>query len=234
MPNPEAIESQPPESGAVARGGEAHLADDLKTPLAVVIANLELLTELVASVQVEASGQGGPRLDAGAWLATQMAEAEKCLCDAHTAAERLRGIVAPKKPLPQSASDRAPPLRKSALRPARIMIVDDEEGLVRVLRRIFREYDAVVHTSAQHALDRIIIGERFDVILSDVGMPGMSGCDLYDAIRRVATDQATRMVFVTGGSDERSEKALAATGQPVLMKPFNPSELRAFVEKFLA
>jgi CheY-like chemotaxis protein len=234
VPTPEILESEPPESGAVARGAEPHLADDLKTPLAVVIANLELLTQLVASVQVEASGQGGPRLDAGTWLATQMAEAEKCLCDAHTAAERLRAIVAPKKPLPQSASDRVPPHRTSTLRPARIMIVDDEEGLVRTLRRIFREYDAVVHTSAQHALDRVIIGERFDVILSDVGMPGMSGCDLYDEIRRIAPGQAARMVFVTGGSDEWSERGLAATGQPVLMKPFNPGELRAFVEKFLA
>jgi len=65
VPNPETLESQPPESGAVARGDEPHLADDLKTPLAVVIANLELLTELVASVKVEAAGQGGPRLAAG-------------------------------------------------------------------------------------------------------------------------------------------------------------------------
>jgi DNA-binding response OmpR family regulator len=62
----------------------------------------------------------------------------------------------------------------------------------------------------------------------------MSGCDLYDEIHRVAPEQASRIVFVTGGlPDQRTENALAAIGQPVLMKPFNPQELRAFIEKFL-
>jgi len=198
--------------------------------LAIVIANLQLLTELVNSVQVEAAG--GLRADAEAWLTTRMAEADNCLSDAHVAAERMREIVAPKKSLRQGASDRPPPVRE-ALRPARILIVDDEVGLGRALQRLFRDYDTVVNTSAQDALDRIVIGERFDLILSDVGMPGMSGCELYEEIRRLDPEQASRMVFVTGGSDERSETALAATGQPVLAKPFNPKELRSFVEKFL-
>jgi CheY-like chemotaxis protein len=209
------------------------LADDLKNPLAVVIANLQLLADLVTSVQAGASIEGGLRPDAGEWLTTRMGEADNCLSDAHAAIERIREIVAPKKSLRQSASNRAPSLRKEVFRSARILIVDDEESLARVMHRIFRDYDAVVHTSAQHALDRITMGERFDVILSDVGMPGMSGCDLYDEIRRVAPGQAARMVFVTGGSDERGERALAATGQPVLMKPFGPKELRTFIEKFL-
>ena len=64
-------------------------------------------------------------------------------------------------------------------------------------------------------------------------MPGMSGCELYDEIRRIAPEQAARMVFVTGGSDECSERALAASGRPVLTKPFASKELRSFVEKFL-
>jgi CheY-like chemotaxis protein len=251
MRNPLPGESQPPESGPVVRGqpdptpdantapgrhdsrsadAASILADELKTPLAVVIANLQLLTELVASVQVEAAG--GLRPDAEAWLTTRMAEADNCLCDARVAAERIRETVAPKKPLRQRASDR-PPALKDALRPARILIVDDEVGLGRALQRLFRDYDAVVNTSAQGALDRIVIGERFDLILSDVGMPGMSGCDLYDEIRRLDPEQASRMVFVTGGSDAQSEKGLAASGQPVLMKPFDPKELRSFVEKFL-
>jgi CheY-like chemotaxis protein len=255
MGNPETFESavpksDPPESGPIVRGERAlsvdgksgpgrHdssagaasvLADDLKNPLAVVIANLQLLTELVAQVQAEAAG--GLRPDAQAWLTLRMAEADNCLSDAHVAAERIREIVAPRRPLRQGVSDRPPPLGQ-ALRPARILIVDDEVGLGRALQRLFRDYDTVVNTSAQGALDRIVIGERFDLILSDVGMPGMSGCDLYDEIRRLDPEQASRMVFVTGGSDERSEKTLAETGQPVLMKPFDPKELRAFVEKFI-
>jgi CheY-like chemotaxis protein len=232
-------ESQPPESGPVVRGerdpdAALVLADGLKTPLAVVIANLQLLADLVTSVQSEATREGGLRSDFAGWLTIRLAGAESYLADAHGAAERLREIVAPKEPLPQGANERALPTKGDRLRPARILIVDDDESVARALQRVFRDYDAVVNIGARHALDRIIIGERFDVILSDVTMPRMSGCDLYDEIHRVAPEQASRIVFVTGGlPDQRTENALAAIGQPVLMKPFNPQELRAFIEKFL-
>jgi CheY-like chemotaxis protein len=246
-------ESQPPESGPVARTEQERcdadafpharhdsasanvasgLADDLKNPLAILISNLQLLADLVTSLRAEAATKGGLRPDAQERLTSRMSEADACLSDAWAAAERMREIVAPKRALRQGASDRPPPLN-GALRPARILIVDDEVGLGRALQRLFRDYDTVANTSAQGALDRIVIGERFDLILSDVGMPGMSGCDLYEEIRRLDPEQAGRMVFVTGASDEQSERALAASGQPVLRKPFDPKELRAFVERFL-
>jgi CheY-like chemotaxis protein len=120
-------------------------------------------------------------------------------------------------------------------RAGRILIVDDNEKLARTQQRVLSDLDAVVEisVSAQHALDRIVIGETFNVILCDVTMPLMSGCDLHDEIRRFAPEQAARMVFITGGLDERTEKAVAATGRPVLMKPFDPGELRTFIERFL-
>jgi len=42
--------------------------------------------------------------------------------------------------------------------------------------------------------------ERFDVIVSDLMMPEMTGMALYDEVQRVAADQAERMVFMTGGA----------------------------------
>jgi CheY-like chemotaxis protein len=84
------------------------------------------------------------------------------------------------------------------------------------------------------ALGRVVTGERFDVIVSDVTMPGMSGPDLHSEIRHFAPEQAGRMVFLTGGGmDPSAEGSLTATGQPVFAKPFDTRELRAFVEKFL-
>jgi CheY-like chemotaxis protein len=236
---PQPGDSQPPESGPVVRGepdpgAAAVLADGLKTPLEVVIANLQLLADLVTSVQSEVARAAGLRSELAAWLAIRMAEARSCLADANGAAERLREIVAPEEPLEQGASERALPVKRDRLRPARILIVDDDASVARALQRVFRDYDAVINIGARHALDRIVVGERFDVILSDVTMPRMSGCDLYDEIHRVAPEQASRIVFVTGGlPDQRTEHALAAIGQPVLMKPFNPIELRTFIEKFL-
>src|SRR5579859_4028439 len=69
------------------------VADDLKNPLAIVISNLQLLAELVASVQGEVGRDGGLDHEAGSWLATRMAEADHCLSDARAAAERIREIV---------------------------------------------------------------------------------------------------------------------------------------------
>jgi CheY-like chemotaxis protein len=84
------------------------------------------------------------------------------------------------------------------------------------------------------ALQKLAGGERFDVIVSDVMMPAMRGFDLHAEIRRFAPAQADRIVFLTGGcASEADAEALSATGQPVLSKPFDPKELRAFVKKFL-
>ncbi|HEV3192078.1 MAG TPA: response regulator, partial [Polyangiaceae bacterium] len=225
MRKPRAIEGAVPEGAPLSRdgqeglaGGKPHpgrhdspcrdpalLGHDLRNPLAIVIANLQLLADLVAGVQAQAAVAGSLPPAAGAWLTTRMEDADSCLCDARAAAERIRDAIAPRKPLRQSASDRVPPI-KEVLRPARILIVDDEESLARAMQRVFRDYDTVVHTSAQHALDRIVIGERFDVILCDVEMPGMSGCDLHEEIRSVVPEQGDRMVFVTGGPGHERTK----------------------------
>jgi CheY-like chemotaxis protein len=49
------------------------------------------------------------------------------------------------------------------------------------------------------ALERICAGDHFDVILCDVMMPHMNGVELRDRIEAISSDQAARIVFVTGG-----------------------------------
>jgi CheY-like chemotaxis protein len=119
-------------------------------------------------------------------------------------------------------------------RPARILIVDDDESVGRALYRSLSEYEVVVQSSPVDAVALLDRGERFDVILSDLAMPSMSGCDLLVAIRGLAPEQAGRVVFLTGGArDQETEELLAATGQPVLNKPLAPKALREFIEQFL-
>jgi hypothetical protein len=71
------------------------LAADLRNPLAVVIANLQLLVELVARVQADAGRRIPLSPEVAGWLASHLAEVGDCLSDAHAAAERIREIVAP-------------------------------------------------------------------------------------------------------------------------------------------
>jgi len=117
----------------------------------------------------------------------------------------------------------------------RVLIVDDVERLAQSLRRVFSEYDVVVCTGGQQALDRIVSGEWFDVIFSDVDMPGMTGCELYEAILCQVPEQAERFVFVTGDSSGvRIKVPLASYGRPILEKPVDPHEIRAFAMRFFA
>ena len=85
-------------------------------------------------------------------------------------------------------------------------------------------------TRAEEALARIKSGKRFDVILSDLMMPQMTGMDLYEELTRVSVDQAERMIFLTGGAFTAQARAFldAVTNQRV-DKPFDAIHLRSII-----
>ncbi len=116
-------------------------------------------------------------------------------------------------------------------RRGRVLVVDDELSVGNALRRILAgEHDVVALTSARDAHDRIKAGERFDVIVCDLMMPEMTGMDLHAALQSGAPDQASRMVFLTGGAFTDKAKAfLTSVTNPQMEKPFDTSALRALV-----
>jgi len=112
-----------------------------------------------------------------------------------------------------------------------ILIVDDEPMIGDVLRRsLVHEHDVAAVSRARDALDRIAGGERFDVILSDLMMPEMTGMDLHAELARIAPDQASALVFMTGGAFTASAREfLDRVSNPWLDKPFDLEELQALV-----
>ncbi len=63
-------------------------------------------------------------------------------------------------------------------------------------------------------------------------MPTMTGDLFYAEVRRLAPEQAERFTFATSGTtDDTIQKALEATGRPVLTKPFTLHALRAVVDE---
>lgn len=123
--------------------------------------------------------------------------------------------------------------RPIALGPGRkgkILIVDDESMVLTVMTRLLGHHDVKTELEARAALSRIEGGERFDLILCDMMMPQMTGMDLHGEISRIAPDQAERMVFLTGGAfTPTTREFLGRVGNAQLEKPFQPRELRAFV-----
>jgi PAS domain S-box-containing protein len=118
-------------------------------------------------------------------------------------------------------------------RRGRVLVIDDEP-LVRTFlgRALSPDHDVTVESHAEEALAHIRAGTRFDVILCDVMMPQMTGIDLYNAILRIAPDQAARMIFVTGGAfTGRAQDFLHKTPNAHIEKPFEVRKLRSMVSE---
>ncbi len=129
-------------------------------------------------------------------------------------------------PLLGDRSDDVPTPRRG-----RIMIVDDEPMVSKVVRKMLSgHHDVVEANAAEDALAKIVAGERFDVILSDLIMPVMTGMDLHAELMRVAPDQAHRMIFLSGAVGASKARAfLAEVPNLNLEKPFNSATLLAVV-----
>jgi CheY-like chemotaxis protein len=113
---------------------------------------------------------------------------------------------------------------------ARVLVVDDDPFVLRSIKLVLAKHDVTALTSARVALDLIMAGDRFDVILCDLAMPEFSGMAFYGELLRVAPEQAERTVFLTGGAFTPATDAfLARVPNTRVDKPFDPAELRALV-----
>lgn len=116
----------------------------------------------------------------------------------------------------------------------RILVVDDQPLMTKALRRMLAGYEVTIANGGSEALARIEAGERFDLILTDLMMPGMSGMELHDALDKIAPDQAGKMVFMTGGAFTPDARAFFdAHAARAIEKPFDRAGLLAVIEPLL-
>jgi CheY-like chemotaxis protein len=110
--------------------------------------------------------------------------------------------------------------------------VDDEPTVAMVLRRILApDHDVVIVGNGRQALDRFEAGERFDVILCDLMMPVMNGIGLYEQLSKTIPEQASRIVFITGGAFTPDAKSfLDRVPNNRVRKPFESVKLRGLVQ----
>ncbi|MEI7769402.1 MAG: response regulator [Chloroflexales bacterium] len=116
-----------------------------------------------------------------------------------------------------------------------ILVVDDEEPVIRLIARLLHDlgHRSVVATSGEAAL-AAISRESFDLVLTDVRMPGMSGFDLLSAIRVHDTDLAERVIFITGDTlSPTTREQLEQSGNLYLPKPFSISQLETALRQLL-
>jgi putative two-component system response regulator len=141
------------------------------------------------------------------------------------------GIVVPPRPL--AAVEDAPPAEPIVVpgtRPLRILLVDDDPGLLVLLRTTFEIIDIEVEEAHSAAEAQARIGaNRPDVIVLDVAMPVVDGLFFC---RSLKSDPGTRdiPVIVLSGSGN-NEEAKRAGAEAFLNKPFSPLDLLALVEQ---
>ena len=114
----------------------------------------------------------------------------------------------------------------------RLLIVDDEELILRSLSRALRRaYEVVTTTSPIEALRLASSGEHWDVVLSDVTMPEMSGMELASRLSSSCPTLLGRIVLMTGGAHtEQAHSALERCGMTVITKPIDMSHLLRVLE----
>jgi len=121
------------------------------------------------------------------------------------------------------------PEAHDASQPLRVLIVEDDANTREATRELLELLDAKVLAvdSAQAALN-VIAQQLFDVLLTDVRMPGMSGLDLARAMKRV--QPRVHVVLASGyGTGIAAELGDELSGATLLPKPFNFDELEQAV-----
>jgi len=97
-------------------------------------------------------------------------------------------------------------------------------------RLLRRDHDITVALCGDEAIAHITAGTWFDVIVSDVMMPNMTGIELLEQLRRIAPGQADRLIFLSGGAfTAQAREQLAGLGVLQLEKPVTAKELRASI-----
>jgi PAS domain S-box-containing protein len=118
----------------------------------------------------------------------------------------------------------------------RVLVVDDEPALLRSLRAMIgADHEVVTASSGHEALEVLRDDSRFDVVLTDLMMPKVTGMDLYDAIRSAHPGMERRIVFMTGGAfTPRGRDFLATVPNRCMEKPFGRPELLATLGEIIA
>jgi two-component system NtrC family response regulator len=117
---------------------------------------------------------------------------------------------------------------------ARILVVDDEEGMCEFLQYLLEGegYEVDVAHSGDGALDKVEDGS-FDLVLADIKMPGIDGLEMLRHMREA--DENTVVIVMTGYSSlETAIKAIKYDASDYLTKPFDdPDAVLAAVERGL-
>ena len=140
-------------------------------------------------------------------------------------------------PMATSAPEADAPTRErhtvGAAAGERILVVEDDGNVRALADRILRRagYAVAQATGAVEALERMAADEPFDLVLTDVLMPGLSGYELADRVAEL--DRSPGVLFMSGYAADTLAGRAARDTAATLLKPFTAAELLVAVRREL-
>jgi DNA-binding NtrC family response regulator len=116
----------------------------------------------------------------------------------------------------------------------KILIVDDEPDMLKLLSMILRERTAYAVTTTNNPLEALDMAKTggFDLVISDLKMPGLDGIELIDAIKKV--DEDIPIIIMTAyGTVESATEAIQKGGFDFITKPFRKEQILFTIDKAL-
>jgi len=117
--------------------------------------------------------------------------------------------------------------------PKSILVVDDEELILNLLKKILEreKFNVITTTSGEKALD-IISSKNIGVIISDIEMPEIDGLELLSKVKAINKDISVLMITGKGGKYDK-DYVLKAGADGYITKPFKNFEITEAVAKHL-
>ena len=121
------------------------------------------------------------------------------------------------------------------VRRGRVLIIDDELDLAEVYSQaLSQNHEVVIMTNGGRALELLQQDNHFDIILSDLTMPDMTGMDIYRELHRLGSGIEEKIVFITGGVfTPRALEFLRTNKNKLIEKPIETEFLRRLVQEFV-
>jgi DNA-binding NtrC family response regulator len=114
-----------------------------------------------------------------------------------------------------------------------VLLVDDEAGIRRSVGRFLRRYGCEVQAVAT-GTDAIeaLANKEFDVVISDIRMPGLTGKELYRMLEQGHPHMTSRIIFMSGDlMRAETRDFLEECGCPSLQKPYELADLVRILEE---
>jgi PAS domain S-box-containing protein len=125
----------------------------------------------------------------------------------------------------------------SPTKSARILIVDDEESILRYMRRFLNRanHSVVTAKNGREALDILDHDQEFDVVLCDLIMDEVSGMDLYEELKTSNPKLLNRFIFITGGAfTPRAKEFFTQIPNTKFEKPIDNSALLNAIQSLIS